>query len=105
MADDLEVAGNHVQHLGDILAEFAHRAATVRTAATRRLVHDRLARQVGGERAWRAPQGQHALLRWRLRRVFRRHCRVLRVIGRQRRALQVVQRKLQLRQCGVEPFR
>src|SRR5204863_64868 len=62
MPQHLEVARYVIEHLGDVFAELAHLRTALRTAAARRRVHDRFARQVGGQRTWHAAQPCHALL-------------------------------------------
>ena len=104
MPDHLEVARHEVEQLGDVLAELAHRAAAVRDkcSSPARARSSRAAG--GGEGARHTPQRQHALApaapgstrsgsggvvagRWL------RQCR---------RALQIVERELQLRQRRIE---
>src|SRR5213078_2299019 len=73
MPQHLEVARYVIEHLGDVFAELAHLRTALRTAAARLRVHDRFARQVGGQRTWHAAQPRHPLLqRWRLRRFLDR---------------------------------
>jgi hypothetical protein len=101
MADHFEVTGYEIEQLGDVFTELAQPVATVGTGATRRRVHDDLARQMGGQSTLCTRHAPCAMGRGNARGVCKRWNGLIGHFahgGYQ----QLPQRQLQLHQCGVD---
>lgn len=101
MHDHLELGGDHLQHLADVLADHREPGPAAAGADRRRLVPHDLARKVCGQRlarAARAAPGRVEVAALILRRL--RTCRLLR-----RRLLQVAQAQFQLLDLAIQLLR
>ena len=100
MLDDLEVAGDEIEQLGDVFAKLAHRRPAVGTGAARRGVYDDLARQVCGEGARHTARARHRVARGCLGRILERQSFLVDGLWTGGK-LQIVERELQLHECRV----
>ena len=104
--DHLQLGGDEVEDLGDVLADQPQRAAAI-GAALAGVEDDALARCVGGDPRLAASAGRQALLRCRrvgggiIGRLVALRCR----IGGRTRHLEALERQFQLRDLAVDLLR